>query len=117
LTASESHHSLSRRKVCPWVMRARFNALRIAEREGDGHVMLVILDDAAAPPKAGQVAGARSQFIEYREDRRPVAKCHRYLKPDRTIGGRGRPDPKWLRVENEVWTPSHFDFERCSDCP
>jgi hypothetical protein len=94
-----------------------FNSLRIEQRGEEGELSIVILRDALAPLGAGQVPGTRSQFIEYVQGSSPIAKCHRYLKPDGTIGGHGRPDPKWLVVSSEIWTPSHFDFERCPDCP
>src|SRR5207244_2713646 len=96
-----------------WVIRAEFNSMQIVGREMRRDLALLILDDAPAPASANQVPGTRSQFIEYREGSRPVAKCHRYLKPDGTIGGSGRPDPKWLLTEGEVWIPRHFDFDRC----
>jgi len=40
-----------------------------------------------------------SQTVEYFTiDGQRVARVHQYLRPDGTIGGKERPDPKWLRV-------------------
>lgn len=47
----------------------------------------------------------RSQMVEYFEPSGiKVAIVHQYRRRDGSIGGSGRPDPKWLRVGLEVWT-------------
>lgn len=33
-----------------------------------------------------------------------VVEVHQYLRPDKTIGGSGRPDPKRLRIERTVFS-------------
>lgn len=59
-------------------------------------------DNHPSPPRADLPFCTRSQIIEYwREERQRLALVHQYLKPDGTIGGSGRPDPKLL-VENGV---------------
>ncbi len=104
-------------KLCPWKIRERFNQLQIAERELQGKLRLVIVDDDDPAPQANQDSGTRSQFVEYWTHQGTLlAKCHRYVRPDGSIGGRGRADPKWLRVGSEIWKPSHDDQSRCQDC-
>lgn len=44
-----------------------------------------------------------SQTVEYfTKNGQRVARVHQYLRPDGTIGGKGRPDPKWLRLGSWV---------------
>lgn len=38
--------------------------------------------------------GTRSQLVMYDDGEREVAIAHRYLFPDGSIGGSGKPDPK-----------------------
>ena len=104
------------RKVCPWGLRNRFNESRLAEREDGVTIVTVIVSDAPVSPVANQPAGSRSQFVEYWEAGILVAKCHRYLGPSGALGASGRPDPKWLLVDGEVWGSLHDDQTHCPDC-
>jgi hypothetical protein len=107
----------SPKKVCIWMMRYRFNALRIAERAARGAISTEIIDQGPAPRESGEPRGTRSQFVYYRISGQDYAKCHRHLRPDSTTGGSGRPDPKWLRVGGEIWKLRHEDVdEPCPDC-
>lgn len=117
MSASNPGAALPKIKVCPWTIRTQFNAMLLPQQTDRGLVTLTILSDDLAPPGANQVPRTRSQFIEYSDAVGPLAKCHRYLRPNGTIAGSGLPDPKWLRTSVEVWIPSHLDFERCPDCP
>ena len=77
-------------------LRQRFAPLlRRAER---GALTIVVLEpaDKLAPDAAQQAPGTLSQMVSFREPGcdNQVALAHRYLKPDGTIGGSGRPDPK-----------------------
>lgn len=48
-----------------------------------------------APPESGQPYCTRSQEVSYFDkDDQEVARVHQYLRPDGTLGGSGRPDPK-----------------------
>ncbi len=31
-----------------------------------------------------------------------IARAHRYLRPNGTLGGSGLPDPKWLRLSDRI---------------
>lgn len=56
------------------------------------------------PEVIGAPPGTRSQIIRYVDDDGAfVALIHQYLLPDGTLGASGRPDPKRLRVGNEIW--------------
>jgi len=84
---------------------------------GDQNIHVSKLDDAPAPRKAKQGRGARSQAIGYKVGGDLIAICHQYRLRDGTLGGKGRPDPKWLRVGPVIWIPSHDDLTHCDDCP
>ena len=44
-----------------------------------------------------------SQTVDYLSlDGQLVARVHQYQRPDGSVGGSGRPDPKWLRVGSWV---------------
>jgi hypothetical protein len=45
----------------------------------------------------------RSQMVAYLDQGQLAAMVHQYLQPDGTLGGSGQPDPKWLRVGNDIW--------------
>lgn len=104
-------------KKCPWIIRRRFNRMLVAQRADRGLLTVSILSDDAAPAGANQDPRTRSQFIVYSDKRVGLAGCHRYLRADGTVGGSGRPDPKWLRVATEIWKAGHLDNERCPECP
>ena len=44
-----------------------------------------------------------SQMVAYLEQGQLVTIVHQYLQPDGTLGGSGQPDPKWLRVGQDIW--------------
>jgi len=44
-----------------------------------------------------------SQVLIYWDSQgNPVAMVHQYLRPDGIIGGSGKPDPKWVVVDDKV---------------
>ena len=55
---------------------------------------------AGVPPTvtaADEPTCTRSQMISYRsQDSNEIARVHQYLRPDGSIGARGKPDPKRL---------------------
>ena len=56
------------------------------------------------PRKKREPWCTRSQIIRYRDKGGQwKVLVHQYMRPDQTIGGRGRPDPKRLRVGNQVY--------------
>jgi len=79
-------------------LRLYFESGQFIERTERGELVVVVLPNASHPASAdaGQVPGTLSQMISYREPdcNNEVARAHRYLKPDGTLGGSGKPDPK-----------------------
>lgn len=100
-------------------MRRYFNGRRIDESARLGELLgPYVHEDALAPPRDDLLPGTRSQRVTYHNPPNVlIAEAHRYLQPDGTLGGSGRPDPKWLLVDEEEWYPCHADDECCLDCP
>lgn len=93
------------RRVCPWLLRDKFNIADYAGRVGDD-IRVSIYRRSLAPASSGEPVGTESQMLDYLTlDGTIVAKAHQYRRPDGTIGGRGRPDPKWLLDESDVLIP------------
>ena len=56
--------------------------------------------------RSGEPFCTRSQIVAYHDAvGHRVAVVHQYLRPDGTIGGSGRPDPKLLIEEGVVYQP------------
>lgn len=63
--------------------------------EADGH---------PSQSKANEPYWTRSQIIAYRdEDGTTLARVHRYLRTDGTIGASGKPDPKFIRYNGVAY--------------
>jgi hypothetical protein len=94
-----------RQKVSAWELRRRFNEGRYLERAEAGELIMVVETDRhPSKPKAQEPYCTRSQMVVYRDRRgRELVRCHRYLRPDQTIGASGRPDPKSLREGHTLY--------------
>lgn len=72
----------------------------------DGRLLPVVLKDAILqdPVAKGEPPGTRSQIVRYMDarDGQWVVTIHQYIRPDGTIGASGKPDPKWLRINNLI---------------
>ncbi len=91
-------------KVTAAEIRRLFNVGRYTARVESGELRRYILKCNPAPERAGQVPGARSQFIAYVDLKgNHAVKVHRYLRPDGTIGASGLEDPKWLLKDGVVY--------------
>ncbi len=56
-----------------------------------------MLWDECPPSSPAEPPGTRSQMVAYLDAAgQRIALVHQYLRPDGTIGGSGRPDPKEL---------------------
>lgn len=81
-----------------------FNSERYYERVLAGELLASTEKSAPAPTQAGQPPGTMSERIWYFDrDLNRIALVHQYILPDGTIGASGRPDPKWLLVDGEIW--------------
>jgi len=61
-------------------------------------------DHLQEPQRKGEPYCTRSQMIRYLDSSGQwVLEVFQYLRPDKTIGGGGKPDPKRLRIGNTVF--------------
>ena len=61
-------------------------------------------DAVPIPPPPGEPRGTRSQYISYFDEAgNEVARVHRYLRPDGSIGASGLPDPKAVLHEGALY--------------
>lgn len=84
------------RPVSDQELRSRFEPYRQCAESGELAVTLLEPSDKLAPPTAEQVPGTLSQMVSYRQHDcdNELARAHRYVRPDGTLGGSGKPDPK-----------------------
>jgi hypothetical protein len=83
-----------------------FNEGGYWERAAVGEFSQVMIRDKhPSPALAHEVTCTRSLILAYLDsDGRKVALVHQYLRPDGTLGGSGRPDPKPLLHEGALYT-------------
>ena len=86
------------RSVSPTELRRRFNDGDYWPRaEAGEYRQEVARDGHPSLERSGEPYCTRSQIIDDLDrDGQKIAKVHRYLRPDGTLGGSGRPDPKAL---------------------
>lgn len=91
------------RRVSPTELRQLFNDGRYQERVIANELISSLENEHPARPEAMQPPGTLSQTFWYFDTSlRRVAFVHQYLRPDGALGGSGRPDPKWLLVDDEI---------------
>lgn len=92
--------------ISPENIRRMFNEsqypILIAEEE---IIPQVLRDDhLKEPQKKGEPSCTHGQMIRYVDKAGQwVVEVFQYLRPNGTIGGSGKPDPKRLRIENTVY--------------
>lgn len=81
-------------------VRALFNS-RILPRIRTGELTSQIVFESLAAPQSRQAPATLSQLLEYYSEGRLVAVAHQFLRPDGTLGGSGRPDPKGIEFDGD----------------
>jgi hypothetical protein len=62
--------------------------------------------DEKLPDSSAEQPGTRSLTVSYVNDARErIFLVHLYLRPDGSIGGSGKPDPKWLFEDGVIYIP------------
>ena len=94
------------RRVSAAELRSNYDHEDFERRVASGEVTAVTRRNGhPSPVRSGQPECTRSQVIGYVDAQGGLlALVHQYLRPDGTIGGSGRPDPKVLLVDGELWT-------------
>jgi hypothetical protein len=91
-------------RVSPEEIRGIFNAAGLEKDVEQGKLNELLVEDGhPSPRRSGEPFCTRSQILVYMDpDGREIARVHRYLRPDDSIGASGRPDPKAVRVQDTV---------------
>jgi hypothetical protein len=93
-------------------IRALFNEGKYWTRARNGEFTLEHIYNKPAPARAGQPRGTRSQIVAYiNSNGDQIALVHQYLKPDGTLGGSGKPDPKELLQGEILYKIDYGDFD------
>ena len=72
-----------------------FNESMLVERAKAGEIVEVVIHSGLPTPDKGLPAGSRTQMISYRDKSGlELARAHRFVLPDGSIGASGKPDPK-----------------------
>lgn len=83
-------------------IRERFNACQFHERVQSNELTATIFKSRHRSPETEPVCTYSQIVIYWDLQGNPVAMVHQYLRPDGTIGGSGKPDPKWLIQDDKV---------------
>lgn len=85
-------------------IRKAFNDEQFWEKAESGELIPCTLKSKhlKRPRAKGPLCTRSEMVIYYTSDRTPVAWVHQYLRPDGTLGGSGRPDPKRLVIEGRI---------------
>ena len=88
------------------IIRKKFNEGSLLQQIKEGKLVKKILrDKAIKSPKPYQgPRGTRTQYIRYTDlNGKIIVEFHQFLRPDGTLGAKGKPDPKKLRVGKDLW--------------
>jgi hypothetical protein len=88
-------------------LRRIFNDQNIHGQTKTGVLRQVIMKEKhPSPQPASEPYCTRSQMVAYmNSEGMEVARVHQYLRPDGTIGGSGKPDPKRLLFNGAIYLP------------
>jgi hypothetical protein len=83
-------------------IRDKFNQCQFYERLSDGELSATIFKSRHQKPESEPYCTHSQILVYWDSSQQPVAMVHQYLRPDGTIGASGKPDPKWIIIENKV---------------
>lgn len=93
-------------KVPQRQLRDKFNANEGGYPKRMQELRKVTTYDQPASPKSGQAIGTRSRIDKYYDSQQLVMVLHYFLRPDGSLGGSGKYDPKKLLIDGVLyWTP------------
>jgi hypothetical protein len=85
-------------------IRRQFNDGRFEDLVAYNVLTERLIREGNPTPTANQPPGTKSQVIAYmNQNGVQVAVVHRYLRPDGTLGGSGRPDPKKVFHKGQLY--------------
>lgn len=81
-----------------------FNEGGFLERTAKGELREAIMHSGVPNAEIGLPAGTKSQMVSYIDaNNSEVARAHRFLLPDGTIGASGLPDPKRVMKDGVLY--------------
>jgi hypothetical protein len=94
-----------RKKVTPEELRQMFNDTTIPSQIKSGELRQKLKSQGhPSPPRAGLPYCTYSQILSFWDSKgKLVAICHQYKRPDGTIGGSGKPDPKMIMIQGTIY--------------
>lgn len=100
-----------------WELRRIFNEGRYWERALSGEFQMKRRRNShPSPEKSGEPFCTLSQIIAYYDaDNQRIANVHQYLRPDGTIGGSHRPDPKAVVIGDTLYYVEAPPLEEVQD--
>jgi hypothetical protein len=85
-------------------LRKLFNESGYWELAKQGKLLEKVYSQAPPQKRSGEPPGTLSQIVAYLDSQgRQVAIVHQYLRKDGSIGGSGRPDPKKLFYQGNLY--------------
>jgi hypothetical protein len=86
------------------IIRQHFNDGQYFSRAQSGEFnSYPIKDKHRDPPPTGEPNCTRSQIVIYRDlEGNAIALVHQYLRPDKTLGASGLPDPKYIILGDRI---------------
>jgi len=104
-----SDDPLPAEEVTADIIRRVFNEGQYYQRALDGEFqMRVVRNQHCEKPPPGEPTCTHSQIVYYySQGGDAIAVVHQYRRPDGTLGGSGKPDPKSLQTATRrLWTRS-----------
>lgn len=88
-----------------WRIIKLFNKSGYIELIAEGKLEAEYFRDAVIenPEEANEPPGTRSQIIRYSDETHWLVEVHQYLRPDGSIGGKGKPEPKRIRIGRKTY--------------
>ena len=80
--------------------REAFNRQGLYAQALAGDISTTVYYDRAPSDESGEPQGTRSQLVYYYDNDQLLAFVHQYVRPDGSLGGHGRPDPKIVVTED-----------------
>jgi len=86
------------------IIRQKFNKSQLAEKAENNQLKTYIKRNSHIdPPIPNEPPCTHSQIVYYYDpDGLPLAIVHQYRRPDGTIGGSGKPDPKRMFFPDHI---------------
>lgn len=81
-----------------------FNEGGYVDRAKQGEIREVVTHSGTPSPEIGLPLGSQSQMISYLDKNgTELARAHRFVLPDGSIGASGKPDPKRLLQDGTLY--------------